>query len=101
MKGVGLADEADGRRAGIEDEGEALVVLAAPGALVMPKAVRVALVRGGGEEGAVGRVGAGPAALDVVEAEIVQDGGDAQLLGGGELDALGLGAVAERGVDQG
>ena len=73
-----------------------------PDRLVMPKAVKVARVCGRvGEELAVGRVGAGPAAFDVVDAEGVQRGGDLALLVGRELDALGLLAVAQGGVEEG
>ena len=45
-----------------------------PGRLVMPKAVKLGVLQRGrlGEEGGVGRVGAGPAALDIVDAERVQ-----------------------------
>ena len=43
-------------------------------------------------------VGAGPAAFDVVEADLVQARGDAQLVGQREDHALALGAVAQRGV---
>ena len=46
-----------------------------PGRLVMPKAVKVArAVRLLLEERGVGRVGAGIAALDVVDAELVEHG---------------------------
>jgi hypothetical protein len=67
----------------------------------MPKAVSVARVCGGSrEELAVGGVRAGPAAFDVVDAEGVERFGDAALLVRGELDALGLLAVAQRRVEE-
>ena len=67
----------------------------------MPKAVRVAFGgRGGREEVGVGRVRAGPAALDVVDPEVVEGGRDLGFLGGGELDALGLLAVPQGGVEE-
>src|SRR3989304_3299697 len=47
------------------------------------------------EEAQALRIGAGPAALDVVHAERVQTLGDANLVFHGEGDALALGAVAE------
>ena len=68
----------------------------------MPKAVSVARLelRGVGEELGVGRVGAGIAALDVVDAEIVEHGGDAPLVLDREVDARRLRAVAQRRVEQ-
>ena len=72
-----------------------------PARLVMPKAVKVAdLVRGLAEELGVRRVRAGVAALDVVEAELVEHVGDGRLVLDGEVDAGGLRAVAEGGVEE-
>src|SRR5262249_53190932 len=51
-----------------------------------------------GEEGVVGRVGAGPAALDVVDAETVERLRDRPLVLDAEIDALRLRAVAQRAV---
>ena len=101
---VGLADEGDGRRAGVEDPGEHVVVLGrAPVALGHAEGGEggVPERRRGGEEGVVGRIGAGPAALDVVEAEAVEGAGDGGLVVGGEVDALALLPVAEGGVEEG
>ena len=56
-------------------------------------------VGGAGEELDVLRVGARPAALDVVHAEEVELLGDAQLVVDGRRDALDLQAVAQRGVE--
>ena len=57
-----------------------------PARLVMPKAVKVARVcRARGEEVAVGRVGAGPAALDIIEAERVERLRDLLLVGDREV----------------
>ena len=100
MELVRLADEADGRRAGVQHRGQRRVVLGrAPGALGHPERGQRGPHRGRGvEERAVGRIRAGPAALDVVHPERVQERCDAQLFLDGELDALGLLAVAERGV---
>ena len=50
------------------------------------------------EVGCVAGVGAGEAALDPLDAELVELLGDAHLIGDGEGDALHLGAVAEGGV---
>ena len=51
-----------------------------------------------GEELRVGRIGAGIARLDIVDAEHVELLGDQPLVLEREIDALGLRAVAERGV---
>ena len=53
-----------------------------------------------GEQLGVGRVGAGIAALDIVDAELVEHAGDRQLVVQREIDAVGLRAVAQRGVEQ-
>ena len=98
---VGLADEADDRGAGVDDAGEDVVVGGgAAGTLGHAEGGEAggAQVRGGLEEGAVGGVGAGPAALDVVDAEAVEGLGDAGLVLDGEVDALALLAVAEGGI---
>src|SRR5688500_1684863 len=50
---------------------------------------------GGGEELLVLRVRAGPAALDVREARLVQAPGDLQLVGQAQDEALALRAVAQ------
>ncbi len=72
-----------------------------PGRRVMPKAVNLvfelAVVA---EQFGVGRIGAGIAALDIVDAELVEHAGDRQLVGEREVDAVGLRAVAQRGVEQ-
>ena len=68
----------------------------------MPKAVKRACVkrRRVGEEGGVGRIGAGPAAFDIVDAERVERQRDRALVLDREVDALRLRAVAQRGVEQ-
>ena len=53
-----------------------------------------------GEEFGVGRIGAGIAALDIVDAEFVEHAGDQLLVMQREIDAVGLRAVAQRGVEQ-
>ena len=99
---VGLADEADGRRAGVDARRPAprRSRPSGPMRLVMPKAVSRARpsVGAASKKRAVGGVGAGPAALDVVDAEAVQRLGRSALVVDGEVDALALLAVAERGV---
>ena len=67
----------------------------------MPKAVKVVSnLRSVGEQFGVGRIGAGIAAFDIVDAELVEHAGDRQLVGEREIDAVGLRAVAQRGVEQ-
>src|SRR6185437_6183441 len=53
-----------------------------------------------GEEFGVGRIGAGIAALDIVDAEIVEQMRDQLLVMQREIDAVGLRAVAQRGVEE-
>jgi hypothetical protein len=53
-----------------------------------------------GEKAVVGGIGARPAPLDVIDPELIEHLGDRELVGGGEVDALGLGAVAQGGVVQ-
>ena len=60
---------------------------------------QVELGRGPGEELLVLRVGPGPAALDEGDPEMVELLGDAQLVVDGEREALLLGPVAQRGVE--
>ncbi|MGY3410755.1 hypothetical protein ACVWZV_006868 [Bradyrhizobium sp. GM5.1] len=57
-------------------------------------------LRLGAEELGVGRIGAGIAALDIVDAEFIEHLGDDLLVGQREIDAVGLRAVAQRGVEQ-
>ena len=53
-----------------------------------------------GEEGRIERVGARVTALDVVEAEVVEQCRDRPLVGQGEINPGGLSPVAERGVEE-
>ena len=52
------------------------------------------------EQFGIGRIGAGIAALDIVDAEIVKHFCDRLLVLQREIDAIGLRAVAQRGVEQ-
>ena len=98
-----LGDKADGVGLGFEQRGE-------PG-IVGGRAARPPRHAEGGEGGVlqslisreqfgVGRVGAGIAALDIVDAEIVEHARDGDLVGEREVDAVGLRAVAQRGVEE-
>ena len=73
-----------------------------PARRVLPKAAILAFWKSqrasGGEELGVLGIGAGPAAFDVVDAQLVELLRDLQLVLDGEGDALHLGAVAERRV---
>ncbi len=73
-----------------------------PARLVMPKAVKVALTqaRVGAEELGVGDVGAGIAALDVVDADVVEGAGDQPLVLEREIHARRLRAVAQGCIEQ-
>src|SRR5690606_4401755 len=51
-------------------------------------------------EGIVGGIGAGPAALDVVDAELVERARDGDLVRHGEVDALGLRPVAQGRIEE-
>ena len=97
----GLADQTKRRRLAADQRGKAGIVaggaarFAGPaegGQLGMSEFRRIA------EKRVVGRVRPRPAAFDVIEAELVELDRDRALVGGGEIDALGLPAVAQRGV---
>ena len=51
------------------------------------------------EESLVPRIGARPAAFDIGHAQVVESGGDALFVLGGEDQFLGLGAVAQGGLN--
>ncbi len=53
-----------------------------------------------GEEAVVDRIGARPAALDVVDPELIEQLGNRHLVGDGEIHPVGLAAVAQGGVVQ-
>ena len=96
-----LADQRDHRRPGLPDRCQHRIVgRTAPRPPRHPEGaqLRMAQQRRLDEERIVGRIGPGPAALDVVDPEPVKLPGDPQLVGDGEVDALRLGAVAEGGV---
>ena len=78
-----LADQRDHRRPGLEQPDQPRVVGGAAARPPRhPERAQLGLpeLRRIGEERIVGRVGAGPAALDIVDAERVQLAGDAQLV---------------------
>ena len=51
------------------------------------------------KEARIGRIGAGIAGLDIIDAELVEHARDRKLVGKREIDAVGLRAVAQRGIE--
>src|SRR5438094_3412165 len=99
----GLADDGNHRRLGAETEVEVTVVgglHARPAGRAEGGHLRVLQPEAldGAEELLVARVRAGPAALDVMDAEVFEPLGDAQLVLEREGDVLGLRPVAQRRV---
>ena len=99
----GLCDERDRRRLGVEQQTQPCIVLCADARV--PRAAERAHPRSlqpflahGDEELRVLRVRTRPAALDVVDAELVQFPCDRELVVEGQRDTGALGAVAQRGV---
>src|SRR5690606_23616642 len=98
---MGLADEADDLRAGIQDARQHLVIRRrTPGAFRHPEGreTRMAKCRRPFEEGGIGRVRPRPAALDVIDPETVKGAGDLRLVLGREIHPLRLLPVAQGGV---
>src|SRR5438093_7645396 len=99
----GLADDGDHRRLGEETEAQVAVVgglHARPAGRAEGRHLRMLETEAfdGAEELLVARVRAWPTALDVVEAEVVEALGDAELVLEREGDVLGLRPVAQRRV---
>ena len=97
-----LGDEDDGVGGAVEQSGDARIVgggaprplgHAEGGEMRLRRALRL-------EEFGVQRIGAGIAALDVVDAERVEQSRDLLLVVERKIDAGGLGAVAQGGVEQ-
>gem|GEM_PF-5038374 len=51
------------------------------------------------EKFGIDRVRAGPAALDIIDAQLIESAGEAVFIGGGEIDALRLLSIAQGGVE--
>jgi hypothetical protein len=100
-----LAEDGDYRRVCLQESLERLVrgdrVGPAGGAEGGQLRVGESEVAGPSEELGVLGVGAGPAALDVIDAELVELAGDPELVLEGEGDALALRAVTQGGVVDG
>jgi hypothetical protein len=101
LKGRALADQGDHVGPALEEHRQARIVGgAAPGPSGHAEGAKASVGKLGrvGEEAVVGRVGARPAAFDIVDAELVEHQGDRHLVGRREVDALGLRAVAQGGI---
>lgn len=102
---VALGHQGDHRRAGVAQRQDLGVLLGAhprpPGGAEgrQPRVAQVQLGGGALEELGVLGVRPRPAALDERHPELVEELGDGQLVGDGEVDALALGPVAQRGVE--
>ena len=99
----GLGDEADGVGLGVEQAAQAGIVGEAdarPLGHAEGGEGRARSVRFFSKKARVGRVGAGIAALDIVDAELVEHAGDQHLVLQREVDAVGLRAVAQSRVEE-
>ena len=98
-----FGDKADRAGLGLQQRGEAGIVggrAARAARHAEGGELRVLELRRIGEEAVVGRIGAGPAALDVIDAQQVELARDRHLVGHGEVDALRLRAVAQGRVEE-
>jgi hypothetical protein len=103
MEVPGLADHADAARRGRENRVEARIVGgAAPGAPCHAEGDEpgVMEVRRCRKEAVIGRIGTGPAAFDIVDADAIEFLRDGGLVRDRKIDALGLGAVAQCRIEQ-
>ena len=102
---VGLGDQAHDRRPGVEQGPDLQVVLHPDAGLAggpegdQLGVPQLELGAGAGEELGVLGQRTRPAALDEPHADLVQQPGDGELVGHGVADALALGAVAQRRVE--
>ena len=99
----GLADHADIARLGLQDGGQSGIVgRTAAGAArhAERRELGVLELRRVGEEAIVCRIGARPAAFNVVNPKQVQFARNRGFVGNGEVDTLGLGAVSQGGVEE-
>ncbi|UOY01470.1 hypothetical protein MVA48_21445 [Blastococcus sp. PRF04-17] len=102
---VGLRDQADHGRLGVEEGTHLGVVLDADAGLARGAegdqlgVAQLELGAGPGEELGVLRQRARPAALDEPDPDLVQQARDRELVGDGVADALALRAVAQGGVE--
>ena len=98
----GLGYKADDIRLGGKERGEARIVrrrAAGPARHAEGRDFRTrrTLFR---KEGRVDRIGARIAGFDIVDAELIEHARDRELVGEREVDAIGLRAIAQRGVEQ-
>ena len=98
----GFGDEADGVGLRVEQRDEAGIVgrraarppRHAEGGELCPHRPPL------GEKAGIDRIGAGIAGLDIVDAQLVEQSCDCEFIREREIDAVGLRAVAQRGVEQ-
>ena len=99
MQQPGLAEDGDDGRFGLQELADLVVVLhrqiLAPGGAEGGEAGAVKVGLACAEEFNVLGIGAGPAALDKVNAKGVEPFGNAQLVLDGEADAFALAAIAQ------
>jgi hypothetical protein len=98
----GLGDEGDDIRIRIQKARDARIIgRRAPGPLGHAEGGETGLAGGFlAEEFRVERIGAGIAALHIIDAEIIEHPRDLALVLKGEVDARGLRAVAQGGVEE-
>ena len=98
----GLGDEGDDIRIRIQKTRDARIIgRRAPGALGHAEGGETGLAGGLlAEEFGIQRIGAGIAALHIIDAEIIEHPRDLALVLKGEIDARGLRAIAQGGVEE-
>ena len=102
---VGLGDQADDRRLGVQQGLDLRVVLDGDAGLARgaerheQRVPQLELGAGAREELGVLRERPGPATLDEPHPDVVEQPGDGELVRDGVADALALGAVAQGGVE--
>jgi len=103
MQQPGLANYCDDRRPSIQEHLDLFIVLDGDTFLTSEakgRDLRLAPFSSGGllEEFKIFGIRTGPTAFHIMHAELIQPLSDAELIGQGEVDAFGLGAVTESGI---
>ena len=103
LVGPGLADEAGALGWRIQDRRDNRIVrsrAARASGHAEGDEARALKTRIGGKKLGIGGVGAGPAALDIIDAQLIQRGGNPALIGNGKVHALCLRTIPQGGVEQ-
>ena len=103
LVGPGLADEAGALSWRIQDRRDDRIVggrAARASGHAEGNEARALEPRIGGEELSIGRVGARPAALDIINAQLIQRGGNPALISNGKVHALCLRTIPQGSVEQ-